>query len=260
MKKVRKCSKAALLISSVLLSSNIAYANNAEDRYIYIGTELGLSEPVVKEFLDEDTNANFRLKQSRMFGGRVGYSFYPSMMVEVSGTYQPNYGLAFVLPEIETGIVHTLAGAINIPKTPGRTKISAQVYTLNWIYEFSEQFAGIKPYAILGAGFARIHIKPTTVTTNALSMVPSIGNNFEYFKIKKNLINCFVWQAGAGITKDLSENISIDFGAKLQVVNDIKVKYDTYDMQAQSFVPQKPIKKTIGVGEFTLGFTFKLPV
>ena len=52
----------------------------------------------------------------------------------------------------------------------------------------------------------------------------------------------------------------MDIGAKLQVVNDIKVKYDTFDIKTQSFVAQKPIKKTIGVGEFTLGFTFKIPV
>jgi hypothetical protein len=87
-----------------------------------------------------------------------------------------------------------------------------------------------------------------------------VGNNFAFFKIRKNISNCLAWQAGGGLTKDLSSNISIDLGAKLQVVNDIKVKYDTFDMQAQSFVAQKPIKKTIGVGEFTLGFTFKIPV
>jgi hypothetical protein len=87
-----------------------------------------------------------------------------------------------------------------------------------------------------------------------------LGDKFEFFRIKKNTVNCLAWQIGGGIAKDLSENISIDLGAKLQVVNDIKVKYDTFDIKAQSFVAQKPIKKTIGVGEFTLGFTFKIPV
>ena len=46
----------------------------------------------------------------------------------------------------------------------------------------------------------------------------------------------------------------------LQVVKDIKIKYETLDIKTQGFKSQTPIKKTIGVGEFTLGFTFKIPV
>jgi hypothetical protein len=45
----------------------------------------------------------------------------------------------------------------------------------------------------------------------------------------------------------------------MQVVNNIKVKYqvlnDTY-----SFDEPNPIKKTIGVGEFTMGVTYKFPL
>lgn len=258
MKIVIRGSRSALLASAVLLSIiGAANANNAEDRYVYLGTELGISEPVVKNFVDKDTAAKFRLKKSTMVGGRIGYSFYPNMMVEISGTYQPKYGLAYILPVKPI----TFGGVVvaNIPKTPGRTKVSANVYTANFIYEFSEQFAKLKPYAILGAGIARLSIRPTITSTDAL--VPmGFSDKFEFFRIKKNTVNCFAWQVGGGVARDLSENTSIDFGAKLQVVNNIKVKYDTFDIQTQSFVAQKPIKKTIGVGEFTLGFTFKIPV
>ncbi len=259
MKIVTRGSGAALLTSAILFSIGTANANNAEDRYIYIGTELGISEPIVKSFVDKDTDAKFRLKQSTMFGGRIGYSFYPNMMVEISGTYQPKYGLTYLLPVKSTGITIPGIGSLDIPKTPGRTKVSGNVYTANFIYEFSPVFAQVKPYVILGAGIARVSIKPTTTTTPALAIL-GLGNKFEFFRITKNTVNCFAWQAGGGVARDLSENISIDFGAKLQVVNDIKVKYDTFDIQTQSFVAQKPIKKTIGVGEFTLGFTFKIPV
>ncbi len=260
MKTVTRVSKSSgLLISAILFSVSVASANNADDRYIYIGTELGISEPVVKSFVDKDTDAKFRLKQSTMFGGRIGYSFYPNMMIEISGTYQPKYGLTYLLPVKSTGITIPGVGAIDIPRTPGRMKVSSNVYTVNLIYEFAQAFAQVKPYAILGVGVARISIKPTTTTTDALALI-GLGDKFEFFRIKKNTVNCFAWQAGAGIARDLSENISIDFGAKLQVVNDIKVKYDTFNIQTQSFVAQKPIKKTIGVGEFTLGFTFKIPV
>jgi len=259
MEIVTRQTRAALLVSAILLSINSANANNAEDRYIYIGIELGISEPVVKNFVDKDTDAKFRLKQSTMFGARIGYSFYPGMMIEISGTYQPKYGLTYLLPVKSTGINIPGLGALDIPETPGRTKVSGNVYTANFIYEFSPVFAQVKPYVILGAGIARVSIKPTTTTTPALAIL-GLGNKFEFFRIKKNTVNCLAWQAGGGLARDLSENISVDFGAKLQVVNDIKVKYDTFDIKTQSFVAQKPIKKTIGVGEFTLGFTFKIPV
>jgi opacity protein-like surface antigen len=259
MKIVRKHTRTGLLTSVILLSMNSANANNAEDRYIYIGTELGISEPVVKSFVDKDTDAKFRLKQSTMVGGRIGYSFYPNMMIELSATYQPKYGLTYLLPVKSTGINIPGIGAIDIPETPGRTKVSSNVYTANFIYEFSPVYAQVKPYVILGAGIARLSIKPTTTTTPALAIL-GFSNKFEFFRIKKNTINCLAWQIGGGIGRDLSENISMDIGAKLQVVNDIKVKYDTFDIKTQSFVAQKPIKKTIGVGEFTLGFTFKIPV
>ncbi len=259
MKIVARHARTVLLMSVILLSIGSANANNAEYRYIYIGTELGISEPVVKNFVDKDTDAKFRLKQSTMIGGRIGYSFYPNMMIELSATYQSKYGLTYLLPLKSTGINIPGVGAIDIPKTPGRTKVSGNVYTANFIYEFSPVFAQVKPYVILGAGIARVSIKPTITTTPALALI-GLGNKFEFFRIKKNTVNCLAWQIGGGIAKDLSENISIDFGAKLQVVNDIKVKYDTFDIKAQSFVAQKPIKKTIGVGEFTLGFMFKIPV
>jgi hypothetical protein len=71
-------------------------------------------------------------------------------------------------------------------------------------------------------------------------------------------MNCFAWQAGLGVTKAITKNVNFDLGAKLQVVNNIKVEYGKLD--GGRIVPQKPIKKTIGVGEFTLGFTFKIPI
>jgi opacity protein-like surface antigen len=254
MKQVINKVKVAFLASTILLSSNVAFANNAEDRYVYIGGELGLSEPIVKRFAHEAKHGTtrMRLKQSKMFGGRIGCAFYPGMMLELSGTHQPKYRLAYRLPSSNVN-------GVTIPQTPGETKVSANVFTLNLIYEMQEQFVGVKPYVIFGAGLAQVSIRPTFSTTNAFSAF-GLGDNLPYFKVRKNKINCYVWQAGLGFTKDLGDNFSIDLGAKLQVVNDIKIKYDTLDMHTQSFVAAKPIKKTIGVGEFTLGFTFKLPV
>ena len=257
--KIIKNTSLAILASTTMLFSSVVKAEDNYSKYIYVGTDIGLSEPVVKSFVNKDTKAKFRLKQSDMFGGRIGYSFYPGMMIELSGTYQPNYGFTYLLPEKDLGINHPILGPIKISKTPGRTKVISNVYTLNWIYEIPEQYLKLKPYVIFGAGVARISIKSTFTTTDDLAVL-GLGKNFEYFRLRKNTINCFAWQAGGGITKDLSENLSMDFGAKLQVVNDIKLKYDTLDIKTRSFVSQQPIKKTIGVGEFTIGLNFKVPV
>jgi len=232
---------------------NAAYAqdvlDNHMDRYVYIGTEFGLSDPIKKSFRHEESKTKMRLKKSHMYGGRIGYSFYPNMMVEISGTHQPKYRMAYRLP-----------GEGAIPETPGITKVSANTFTLNLIYEMQKMKSlAVKPYVIFGAGVAKISVKPT------ISYLPTdflgVGSgNIPYFKIKKNNQNCFAWQAGLGFSKDINDKLAIDFGAKMQVVNNIKVKYQTLNMVTNSFDEANPIKKTIGVGEFTMGLTYKFPL
>lgn len=280
--------KIAALASVVLLNSNVAFASNAEDRYIYIGTEFGISEPVVKEFSykSQAGETKMRLKQSRMYGGRVGYSFYPNMAVEISGTHQPKYRLAYRLPEVDltesiqgaaiqslvgqgmpqaaaTAAVQAQIPSAGIPTTHDITKVSANVFTLNWIYELEKQKFGLKPYVIFGAGVAQINIRPQKTLWHpeaSLAAIPGLDKPIEFFRVKKNVHNCFAYQLGGGISKDITDHFTVDLGAKLQVVKDIKIKYETFDITTQSFKSQTPIKKTIGVGEFTLGFTFKIPL
>jgi opacity protein-like surface antigen len=223
---------------------NAAYAedvlDNHMDRYVYIGTEFGLSDPIKKSFRHEESNTRMRLKKSHMYGGRIGYSFYPNMMIEISGTYQPKYRMAYRLPE------KLVAGVGVLPETSGITKVTSNVFTVNLIYEMQKMTSlSIKPYVIFGVGMAKILVKPNA--------------DIPYFKIKKNNQNCFAWQAGLGFSKDITDKLAIDFGAKMQVVNNIKVKYQTLN-NTNSFDEATPIKKTIGVGEFTMGLTYKFPL
>jgi opacity protein-like surface antigen len=244
------------LLALSVMFLNAVYAedvsDNHMDRYVYIGTEFGLSDPIKKSFIHKESNTRMRLKKSHMYGGRIGYSFYPNMMIEISGTHQPKYRMAYRLPG------KLLDGGINIPETPGITKVSANTFTLNLIYEMQKMKSlAIKPYFIFGAGVAKISVKPN------ISYLPpdflGVGSgNIPYFKIKKNNQNCFAWQAGIGFSKDITDKMAIDFGAKMQVVNNIKVKYQTLNMGTNSFDEANPIKKTIAVGEFTVGLTYKL--
>jgi ABC-type uncharacterized transport system ATPase subunit len=60
---------------------------------------------------------------------------------------------------------------------------------------------------------------------------------------------------GLALTMSVEENIGI---AEVSLSGTEAIQQ--FDIKAQSFVAQKPIKKTIGVGELTFGFTFKIPV
>jgi opacity protein-like surface antigen len=251
-KQIKKTSL-VLLVPSVLAYSGLGFAANAEDRYMYAGVVGGISEPVVKDFEEKvlGLTTKMRLKQSRMYGGRVGYSFYPGMMIELAVEHQPTYKLAYKLPSYVTN-------GITVPELFGRTKISADVIAFNLLYELQEQYAGVKPYVLFGAGMSRLHIRPTSSSTDAFALIGL--PNLTTFRIKDSKMNCYSWQFGGGITRNITDHFAVDLGAKLRVVHGIKLKYDTVDSSTQGFNRQKPIKKTLGVGEFTLGFLFKLPV
>ena len=237
------------LASAVLVFTNAAHANeNSVDyREIYFGADFGISEPVVKKFSYEDEEHNkthLGMDNSRMYGGRIGYVFYPNMKVELAASSRPKYRISYTLPAIES---------MGIKKTKGKTTADAKIFNLRLIYSMSEQFYGIKPYVMFGVGLAQMSIKSTSSSAD-------LPGNPTIFKVNKSNENCFSYQVGTGFTKDIVDNFSVDFGAKLYVVNNIKIKYDAFDMASSQMKTKDPIKKTIAVGEFTLGFAYKLPL
>ena len=62
------------------------------------------------------------------------------------------------------------------------------------------------------------------------------------------------------MSKEITDNLSVNLSAKLQIANNAKIDYETLNMATQQFESASPIKKTIGVGEFGMGFTYKLPI
>lgn len=289
----------ALIMASIALFSGgmgsafAAYDNkiiNADDRYIYIGTEFGFSEPVVKSFehKSDEGDTTMRLKQSQMYGGRIGYSFYPNMLIGLSGTHQPKYRLGYKLPEIDitdslrglvkakamaggateeiaTNIANArIADGTKIPSISDITRVSSNVFMINLTYEIEKQALGMKPYVILGAGIAQVNIRGRntawTPSKDLANLDAKFASPIEFFKVKKKNNNCLAYQFGLGVTRDVTPNISIDLGARLQVVKDIKIEYQTLNLKEQKYEDAAPIKKTIGVGEFTCGIIFKMPV
>lgn len=264
MNRTFKLVSTAVLSTGILMAAGAANAETVEGNHVYAGLELGMSTPVVDHFdyVDElNHKTRIGLKRSSMYGGKLGYSFYPNMAIEISGTHQPKYDLTYKLPAVTTQVpvapTVTLDGTI--PETSGRTKVKANVFTANLVYKFdSVDFAGIKPYVIGGAGIAIVEVSPTSssaqITLANGAQTPSVN----FFRVNKTKTNCPAYQAGVGLFKEIGNNIEVDVSAKLQVVQGIKIKYDTFKSTENKFVAQKPIKKTIGVAEFALGFTYKL--
>lgn len=236
-----------IICSLILANFCTIYAQEIDFKptFFYIGSEIGLVEPVVKKFRHKKTKSDFTLKKSNMYSVKLGYSFYPQMAIEFSATYQPKYHLHYILPETPL-----------IPKTPGMTKVASNIYMLNLVYDLNK-VAELTPFVILGAGIAQVKISPTS---SFWDVTGQGDNKIEYFKIKKYKNNCFAWQIGLGFSREITNNFSIDVAAKLQVAHSIRIKYDTLDMNTHQFIPATPIKKTIGVGEFGIGFTYKLPI
>jgi opacity protein-like surface antigen len=218
------------------IASPLAAEKNADERFFYIGAEAGIVEPVQRKFKHKHSDTKLTLKKSSMYSAKIGYSFYPQMAFEFSGTYQPTYKLGYKLPE--AGIV---------PSMSGKTKVHSQIYMANLVYDLND-YAGFTPFVIGGVGIARLQIKPTTTSF--------MGT--EFFKVKKSTPNCFAWQAGIGVSRNIAPSFSIDVAAKLQAAHNIKVKYESLDPQTGKFNPGT-IKKNIGVWEFGIGFTYKFP-
>lgn len=257
MKKIKLLS--TVCIATLLASTNAKADQIDSEKFVYAGLELGISEPVKHSFKHKKTK--FRLEKSKMFGAKVGYGFYPNMMLEISGTHQPRYKFSYVLPAFNFALPTPLGNMnISVPKTPGKTTAISNVFTLNLIYQLeSLKFAEIKPYIIGGAGMAFVHLKPTM---SKLSIdAPVIGNiTKDFFKLDRSKTNALAYQAGVGLSRSIGDRVEVDLSAKLQIVQNVKIKYSTLDISTGKFVSQKPIKQTIGVGEFALGIIFKQPV
>lgn len=227
-----------LACSSSIVSNAYASELSADQRFLYIGGEAGIVSPVKKSFLHKESGTDITLKKSPMYSAKLGYSFYPGMSVEFSASFHPTYKLGYKLAE------KPIVGRLT-----GKTKVRTQVYMANVVYDFynSSQFT---PFVIVGAGISRVKVKPTISTFNGM----------EFFRVNKTVTNCYSWQAGIGVSTEVAPNFIIDLATKLQVAYNVKVKNEGRNPTTMQFERQPALKKTIGVAELGLGFTYKLPM
>ena len=255
------------LISSSSMAEGFATEN---ERNFYIGGGFGYSGPVKARFTDKDTQGVFSIKKSQMYSGFVGYKVTPDIMVELSAEYKPTYRFGIRLPQSVGGDYES-------------TKAKSKVFMLSFVYNLKE-LGDFQPYFTVGAGLAQVEVKQVGVPVDLNVIAAGVRNMTvqqfiagtrggfpasKKFNTLKHTANCFAWQAGLGISKAVTENLSIDLGGKLQVAHNVAVRYQALDLSATlanasagNFTPvykTGKVKKTLGVGEATIGFTYALP-
>lgn len=214
-------------------------------QFMYIGIDGGLIKPVVSQFKHKNDHGSTTITLSRswLYGGFLGYSFYPQMAAELAVVHHPKYRVGYILPAISAG------GVQAIPTTSGATSAMSNFYLVNIAYDL-QSFQGFTPIIRLGGGCAQVKIKPAS----------SKINSTEFFRINRTNNYYFAWQAGISLARELSHNLNLEVGVKLQVINNLKIYYRTLDQQTKQFSATRSIKKTPAFAEFTLGLIYKLPV
>lgn len=226
-----------------------ATQNTDNNTGFYIAAAAGGSFPLSDEIKFKNEHGEkmtFSLKSSAMYNGRIGYIFAPDMAIEASFIHQPSFKIGFkALPQTFKNI-ETLT---RMPLIRGNTRARVNIYSFNFVYDLMEVY-GVRPYVLAGAGVANVTIRPT-----ALSLPVPFGG-VGLFYVKKSKGNYFTWQAGVGATKEIANGLFLDGSAKLQVVNNIKVRYSTFDPRKQESSHSYE-KKTLGGIELGVGLKYK---
>ncbi|MCP5369289.1 MAG: outer membrane beta-barrel protein [Rickettsiaceae bacterium] len=216
-------------------------AQELRTNYFYLGLDVGASVPALKFFRDQETDTISRLTKSKMFGASIGYSFYPGMMIEFAITHQPSYDLSYEIPGKNLLFEENLHGSI-------RAKI--QSFFGNIVYQMPAKTFGLKPYVMVGVGIAKVTTTPVAIA------VPGYPD-FIIFAMDKNKGRYFTYHLGAGVNRDISKHIAVDFALKVQAISKVKSKYQSFNYELDQLVTDSK-KKTVIAGQFTIGLKINL--
>lgn len=258
MNKILKTICSLAVATSITSSiSTSAFAEGDEFKRFYIGGGAGVSKMVYSKFKDKSSGTSFILKKpTQLFYGNIGYKVTEDMMVEFSYENKPKYPAVIQLAE-------------KYGSKKAKTSAIAELYLINFIYNLQD-IGEIKPYFLIGGGYAKVRVKSTGIEASDLAAMNIKSNAFA---IRDRTSDCFAWQIGVGASKNVTEDLSIRIGAKLQVIPaaHVNVKYVDEDatkakllsglLRSESDVvyKERKIKKMLGAGEITLGFNYNLP-
>lgn len=275
------------LLSSSVLAEGIVSESVEAERKFYIGGNLGYSLPAKSKFIDDLTKSKFTIKETPMYTGIIGYKITPDVMIEFTGEYKPSYPLGITLAKDD-------GGDKTNTKAQSQIFILNMVYHLAETKGLQPYFsigAGISRIKVKSTGVpfdlnpAALEVTNTIASASGHPTFPSVDaftaltggiSQAEKFRTNKYTANCFTWEVGLGVAKPISDNFQLNLGAKLQVAHNVKIKYHSLDAEATiinhlikvaSGAPSQTepvykrgeIKKTLGIVEATIGFTYDLP-
>jgi opacity protein-like surface antigen len=225
----------ATMLFSVAMPMSVN-ATELRSDYFYVGLDLGASVPAIKFFRDKETDSISRITKSKMFGASIGYSFYPGMMIEFAMTHQPSYDVSYEIPVKDLGST-----------SHGNTNAKIESFFGNLVYQMPAKAFGLKPYITAGFGVSTLRTTPVDITSLTIPI----------FTMDRTKGKYFTYHFGAGITRDISKHLEVDFGIKLQIIQGVKFKYKaanrtTLELESGSN------KKTLVAGQFTIGLKVNL--
>lgn len=233
--KAALISAAAIYSGSAIADCGCAHHKEKEFNRFYVGAGGGASIPLKNSFKEEP--ATFHLKKSEMYTGLVGYKITEDIFFELSYDHKDSYGLRIEIPDVNTA----------------NTKAKSSVYMANVVYHLQD-FNSFRPYFVVGVGFSDIKVKP--IKSNAR------GSSVEAYSVTPHTSRNFTWQLGLGVSKPVTDNLSLDLSTRMHVAHNLKLKYRAIDkdkLPATVTYKTGSIKKTLGVGEIIAGFTYDLP-
>lgn len=238
------------------------HKEKASDRAFYLTAKGGIGLPANKSFAHQDKEVQgaagktlISFKKSKLFGGDIGYSFYPNMSIEFSYVHHPEFYLGYklpVTPEINT-LLSMAPGSFQDKN--GKTRVHVNTYIVSLVYKTPE-FMTISPYVLFGAGVSQVNVKSTSSKIHNHALF----GNIEYFQLLKTRTNCPTVSVGIGADKKINDNFSINFSTKLYVVKSPRMRYSVLTDPITKAYKEKPaIKKTLGFFDIALGIKYNLP-
>ena len=101
-----------------------------------------------------------------------------------------------------------------------------------------------------GVGVATVRTSPV--------IIKEINLDLTLLTMDKSKGSYLTYHFGAGITRDISKHLEVDFGIKLQIIQGVKFKYKALNTTTFALESGGSKKKTLVAGQFTIGLKVNL--
>jgi opacity protein-like surface antigen len=207
---------------------------------------------------------NIDFSKSFFYNLQVGYQVNYNAAIEISLKYSP-------INKISYKILHTESNPRIVYKIPNTEFVhqydlnfSASSLLLNFIFTSNAFNNNIQPFILGGFGISHVNIEEKQVFFNDKP-------NIRVFTHKKVNSYCSTFQFGVGFSTEITENLSINIMTKIHFITGVPTNLlansdsiSFYGLKKNKIdIKQKvstiELSDSIGFGEISLGFKYKLP-